>query len=303
MASANCALYCGADVDFVDIDPLTYNMSADGLEEKLSAARESGGRLPKVVVPVHFAGASCDMARIAELAEEYGFKVLEDASHAIGGKYQGKPVGSCEFSDAAVFSFHPVKIVTTGEGGMVVTNDEDLAERLRRLRTHGITRDVGRMDRRPDGPWYYQQIELGYNYRITDIQAALGASQMTRLDEFVSHRNELAERYKELLAGLPLRWQQVPEDVHSAYHLFVVELQGQDRSEVFDAMRESGVGVNVHYIPVYLQPYYRARGFKEGDFPKAETYYEAAMTLPLYPAMTAEQQDTVVCVLRDALGA
>ncbi|GAB4276513.1 MAG: UDP-4-amino-4,6-dideoxy-N-acetyl-beta-L-altrosami ne transaminase [Coriobacteriia bacterium] len=297
VASANCALYCGADIDFVDIDALTYNMSADELEKKLSAVCKRGGRLPKVVVPVHFAGVSCDMARIAELAEEYGFKVLEDASHAIGGRYRGRPVGSCEFSDAAVFSFHPVKIVTTGEGGMVVTNDAGLAERLRRLRTHGITRDATRMDRQPDGPWYYQQVELGYNYRITDIQAALGVSQMTRLDEFVSRRNQLAGRYKELLRGLPVRWQHVPGDVRSAYHLFVIEAEGWERLGVFEAMRKAGIGVNVHYIPVHLQPYYRKLGFKEGDFPKSEAYYELAITLPLYPAMTEEQQDSITDLL------
>jgi UDP-4-amino-4,6-dideoxy-N-acetyl-beta-L-altrosamine transaminase len=266
VASANCALYCGADVDFVDIDPATYNMSVEALEAKLEQA-EAEDSLPSVVIPVHFAGQSCDMARIGELAERYGFTVIEDASHAIGGRYRGRPVGSCEFSSMTVFSFHPVKIVTTGEGGMVLTNDAELAERLRTLRTHGITRDPATMTRASDGPWYYELIELGNNYRMTDIQAALGASQMTRVDEFVTRRNELAERYRRAFEGLPVRWQQQTDGIRSAYHIFVIELEQHDRAEVFDSLRAAGIGVNVHYIPVHLQPLYRERGFQPATSP------------------------------------
>jgi len=300
VASANAGRYCGADIDFVDIDPATYNMSVEALREKLRAEGP-----PDVLVPVHFAGASCDMAEIAELSEKHGFAVLEDASHAIGASYQDEPVGSCRYSNAATFSFHPVKIITTGEGGMAVTNDAELANRCRMLRTHGITRDPDRMQAEPEGPWYYEQQQLGYNFRMTDIQAALGASQMQRIDEFVARRNELAERYKALLAGLPVSWQHVHTDTRSAYHLFVIELAEETppRAEVFAALRESGVGANVHYIPVHLQPYYRALGFEPGDFPNAEAYYERAITLPLYPAMADEDLETVVSALREALGA
>lgn len=300
-ASANCARYVGADVDFVDIDPDTLDMSVEALADKLAAA-EKDGRLPDVVIPVHMGGASCDMAGIRALSERYGFKVLEDASHAIGGEYRDRPVGSCAYSDGATFSFHPVKIVTTGEGGMVVTNDDETAERARLFRTHGITRDPALMAGPSEGPWYYQQIELGYNYRITDIQSALGVSQLRRMDEFVARRNELAGLYREALDGLPVRWQEVPADVRSAYHLFVVRLEGADRAEVYAAMREAGVGVNVHYIPVHLHPYYRALGFGPGDFPAAEAYYASAITLPLYPAMGDKDAGAVVQALRAALG-
>lgn len=302
VASANCALYCGANVDFVDIDPLTYNLSVDALETKLEAAAATA-TLPSVVIPVHFAGLSCDMERIGALAQRYGFTVIEDASHAIGGRYRDRPVGSCEFSSMATFSFHPVKIVTTGEGGMVVTNDDELAERLRTLRTHGITRDPQRMGGADDAPWYYELIELGYNYRITDIQAALGASQMTRINEFVDRRHERAERYIRLLDELPVRCQQLSADARSAYHLFVIELERHDRAKVFAAMREADIGVNVHYIPVHLQPLYRERGFNRGDFLNAEAYYERAITLPLYPDFTEEEQDEVAARLAGILEA
>mgnify|MGYP001150590259 CR=1 FL=1 len=300
VASANCARYVGADVDFVDIDPMTLNMGVEALTAKLENA-EKTGRLPDVVVPVHFGGLSCDMTAIGDLASRYGFRVVEDASHAIGGTHSGKSIGSCEFSDMATFSFHAVKIVTTGEGGMVVTNNDDLAERLRLFRSHGITRDDSRMVGESQGPWYYEQVDLGYNARMTDIQAALGSSQMQRIDEFVSIRNELADRYRKLLVGLPVRWQAVGGAGRSAYHLFVVELLDVDRRRVFDAMRDGGVGVNVHYIPVHLQPYYRDLGFTRGDFPHAEQYYERAITLPLYPTLDDRQQDTVAAVLSETL--
>jgi len=300
VASANCARFVGADVDFVDIDPRTLNMSTAALAEKLESA-EKNGLLPDVVVPVHFAGASCNMARIRELADRYGFKILEDAAHGIGGRYRDAPVGSCRYSDATTFSFHPVKIVTTGEGGMVLTNDARIAQQARLLHTHGVTRDESLMLGDSDGPWYYQQVALGYNFRITDIQAALGASQMRRIDEFISRRNEIAQEYLEAFAGLPVRCQRVPEDVLSAYHLFVVELECHDRAVVYDRLRELNVGSAVHYIPVHLQPYYGDLGFRPGDFPCAEEYYSRALTLPMYPMMGDEDVRAVVTALTATL--
>lgn len=304
VASANCALYCGAQVDFVDIEPESYNLSAARLEEKLLRA-ERAGKLPKVVVPVHFAGQSCDMEAISALAKRFGFTVLEDASHAIGGRYKTSRVGSCAFSDMAVFSFHPVKIVTTGEGGMVLTNRQDLYERLLLLRSHGITREPGKMTEPAHGPWYYQQIELGFNYRMTDIQAALGASQMRRLNEFVEKRQSLAQRYDLLLAGLPVITPVRYRDAYSAFHLYVIRLQLQrlrkSHAEVFAELRSRGIGVNLHYIPVHTQPYYAQLGFRKGDFPEAERYYSEALSLPLYAALNEMQQDAVVQALKDAL--
>lgn len=301
VASANCALYCGADVDFVDIDPATFNISADSLATKLEKA-EADGRLPKVVIPVHFCGQSCDMAAIGALARRYGFSVIEDASHAIGGRYKSRPIGNCDHSDIAVFSFHPVKIVTTAEGGCATTNDDALAERMRLLRTHGITRDPKLMTQKPDGPWYYQQIELGLNYRMTDMQAALGCAQMQRLEEFVARRHELVQRYDALLADLPLDLPYRHSDNYSAFHLYVVQLQLKEieRShlEVFELLRAEGIGVNLHYIPIYLQPYYRKMGFEPGYCPNAEDYYSRSISIPLYYAMTNEQQDRVVGALR-----
>lgn len=297
VASANCGLYCGARVDFVDIDLRTYNMGVDELAKKLVDAEKSG-RLPRVVIPVHFAGQSCEMAVIAELAERYGFSVIEDASHAIGGRYRDTKIGSCAFSDMTVFSFHPVKIITTGEGGMILTNRDDLYERLIRLRSHGITRDPGLMEGESHGPWYYQQIELGYNYRMTDIQAALGTSQMARLDEFVARRHFLAGRYDMLLGELPvtLPWQS--PDSYAAYHLYVIRLKldniGKTRRQVFEALREGGIAVNLHYVPVHTQPYYRRLGFEPGDFPRAEEYYRGAISIPLYFGLTEGEQDYVV---------
>ncbi|MGD0622023.1 MAG: UDP-4-amino-4,6-dideoxy-N-acetyl-beta-L-altrosamine transaminase [Thermacetogeniaceae bacterium] len=304
VASANCAIYCGAQVDFVDIDPRTYNMSPEKLAEKLSRTG-ANDRLPKVVVPVHFSGQSCTMQRIHELAVEYGFIVIEDASHAIGGSYKQLKVGSCSFSDMTVFSFHPVKIITTGEGGMVLTNREDLYEILVRLRSHGITRDPRVMLDEPDGPWYYQQIDLGYNYRMADLQAALGLSQLGRIDAFVARRRELAARYHQALHDLPLTLPWQHPDSYSAYHLYVIRLHLQrlekTRLEVFEVLRQAGIGVNVHYIPVHTQPYYRRLGFKHGDFPEAERYYEEAITLPLYYALSEEDQDYVIDNLKKVL--
>jgi len=305
VASANCGLYCGARVDFVDIDPHTYNLCPEALAEKLAVA-EREGRLPKVVVPVHFAGQSCDMAAIHALSERYGFRIIEDASHAIGGRYQGEPVGCGRYSDITVFSFHPVKIITTGEGGMAVTNAPELAERMTRLRSHGITRDPEQMTHAPDGPWYYQQVDLGFNYRMTEMHAALGLSQLERLDAYVARRNELAERYDRLLADLPFTTPWQHPDSYSGRHLYVIRLQLDeiDRSHraVFESLREQGIGVNLHYIPVHTQPWYRQMGFRTGDFPKAEHYYAEAISLPVFPLMTERQQDQVVAALGEVLG-
>jgi UDP-4-amino-4,6-dideoxy-N-acetyl-beta-L-altrosamine transaminase len=299
VASANCGIYCGASVDFVDIDPRTFNMDPRALEMKLHRAADDG-RLPKVVVPVHFAGHSCPMERIGQLAAQFGFRVIEDASHAIGGSYDNEPIGACPHSDMAVLSFHPVKIVTTGEGGAITTNDPDLAARLRRLRHHGVTREPTSLSRSDEGPWYYEQTELGFNYRITDLQCALGASQLKRLRPFVARRNELALRYQEKLADLPVEWQAAP-DGRSAFHLFVINVDAERRRELFVGMREAGIGVNVHYIPIHLQPFYRERGFGPGDFPAAERYYARAITLPLFPALKEAEQDQVVDTLSSLL--
>lgn len=304
VASANCGLYCGAQVDFVDIDPRTYNLCAKALEKKLITA-EKEGALPKVVIPVHFSGQPCDMATIHALSQKYGFKIIEDASHAIGGKYKDEPIGNCRYSDITVFSFHPVKIVTTAEGGVAVTNDPKLAEQLNLLRSHGITRDESLMTKPADGPWYYQQIELGYNYRMTDMQAALGVSQMQCLDEYVAKRHELAKRYNELLKELPITLPWEIEDSYSGLHLYVIRLQldkiSKTHLEVFNGMREAGILVNLHYIPVHLQPYYQEMGFKEGQFPEAEQYYKEAISLPMFPTMTEEQQNRVVSTLKELL--
>jgi UDP-4-amino-4,6-dideoxy-N-acetyl-beta-L-altrosamine transaminase len=300
-ASANCARYCGASVDFVDIEPDTYNMSVPALAAKLAVA-EKAGRLPKVLVPVHFGGQPCDMPAIAELARRYRFRVVEDASHALGAEFGSEKVGSGAWSDITVLSFHPVKIITTGEGGLAATNDADLARRLRLLRTHGITRDAAQITRPSEGPWYYEQIELGFNYRMTDIQAALGTSQITRLSDFISRRRALAQRYSSVLAGLRVRLPVELAGRKSAWHLYVINLErGKSRRAVYDAMRSRGVAVNVHYMPVYLMPYYRELGFCEGHCPNAEAYYQAALTLPLFPALTDAEQDDVGRALRESL--
>ena len=306
VASANCGLYCGAQVDFVDIDPRTYNLCPQALERKLVDA-ERGGRLPKVVVAVHLCGQPCNMAAIHALGQRYGFKIIEDASHAIGGKYKNEPIGNGCYSDITVFSFHPVKIITTAEGGMALTNDAELANKMSRLRSHGIIRDAAEMSHEPDGPWYYQQIDLGFNYRMTELQGALGVSQMARLDQYVARRHALAARYDELFAELPLTrpWQH--PDGYSGLHLYVIRLKlaliGKTHREVFESLRAQGIGVNLHYIPVHTQPYYRRMGFKVGDFPEAERYYAEAISLPMFQAMTETQQNAVVAALHTALSA
>ncbi|ELS33346.1 MULTISPECIES: UDP-4-amino-4,6-dideoxy-N-acetyl-beta-L-altrosamine transaminase [Pseudanabaena] len=304
VASANCGLYCGAKVDFVDIDPHTYNLSIEALEQKLANASKQGC-LPKVLVPVHFAGQSCEMKKIAALSQQYGFHVLEDASHAIGGKYLGKAIGCCAFSDLAVFSFHPVKIITTGEGGIVLTNRVDLYEKLIKLRSHGITRNPELMQGESHGDWYYQQLELGFNYRMTDIQAALGSSQMQRLEEFVSRRRFLAQRYNYLLQNLPIILPYQHSDTDSSWHLYVIRLNldkiQKTHRQVFEELRQLGIGVNLHYIPVHTQPYYQKLGFKWGDFPRSEGYYRNAISIPLYYGLSDQEQDLVITNLQKIL--
>lgn len=304
VASANCGLYCGAQVDFVDIDPATYNMSPKLLEEKLIQAKEEG-KLPKIVVPVHLCGQPCDMKAIGKLAKEYGFKVIEDASHAIGGRYQNQPIGSCEYSDITVFSFHPVKIVTTAEGGAALTNQSALADKMMLFRSHGITRAPELMTGESHGGWYYQQVDLGFNYRMTEIQAALGVSQMKRLDGFVASRHQLAKGYCQKLANLPLVLPYQLPETYSGLHLFVIRLRLDEitltQKQVFDALRERGIGVNIHYIPVHTQPYYQNMGFTDGEFPESERYYSEALSIPMFHGMSEEQQDTVVQTLIDIL--
>lgn len=305
VASANCGRYCGAELDFVDIDPDTGLMSVAALAAKLEQA-ERNGTLPKVVVPVHLTGSSCAMAAIGALAERYGFAVLEDASHAIGGRYRGEPVGNCRHSAITVFSFHPVKIITTGEGGLATTNDLLLAQRMAELRSHGIVRETERFERPAAGPWVYEQQQLGFNYRITDIQAALGLSQLQRLDEIVAERNRQLQRYRELLADLPVQLLEVPEDVISSVHLAVIRLQqatAKQHRQVFEGLRAAGIGVQLHYSPVHLQPYYRAVGFAEGQFPEAEAYASSAISLPLFAGLSAADQHRVAAALAEQLQA
>lgn len=305
VASSNCALYCGAQVDFVDIDPRTYNLCPQALERKLVEAKRLG-RLPKIVVPVHLSGQPCDLARIHALAQTYGFRIIEDASHAIGGRYKGEPIGNGRYSDITVFSFHPVKIITTAEGGMALTNNDVLAEKMALLRSHGITRDPTLMTREPEGGWYYEQIALGYNYRMTDMQAALGLSQLRRVDDYVARRNEQAARYDRLLAPLPVLTPWQHPDSYSGRHLYVIRLKpgaaGKTHRQVFAELRDAGIGVNLHYIPVYRQPHYEKMGFTAGLCPEAEKYYQEAITLPLFPTMNEEQQDQVIAVLTRVLG-
>jgi len=304
VASANCGLYCGADIDFVDIDPDTYNMSSSKLEEKLIQAKKNN-KLPKIVIPVHYAGQSCDMKRIYELSQKYGFSIIEDASHAIGSKYLGKPVGSCRFSNITVFSFHPVKIITTAEGGLATTNSVELASKMELFRSHGITRSPELMTKESEGGWYYQQIALGFNYRMTELQAALGTSQMQRLDNFVNQRHQLQERYTDLLKGLPLVLPHQSEDSWSALHLYPVQLNldeiGKSHQQVFLELRDNELGVNLHYIPVHMQPYYQDMGFKLGDFPQSELYYSRAISIPLHHGLAFAEQDKIANILQRAL--
>ncbi len=298
-ASANVALLCGASVDFVDIDDDTYNMSVECLEQKLKQARAQN-KLPKVVMPVHFSGQSCDMKRIYELSQEYGFKIIEDASHAIGARYENNPVGCCQYSDITVFSFHPVKIITTGEGGMAMTNSKELATKMSLLRTHGITRDPAFLINQNEGSWYYEQQFLGLNYRITDIQCALGISQLSRIDEFLVQRNKLAALYTTSLAHFPFKLPTLKNACFSSWHLYCIQVVNIDRKDFFEIMRAKNIGVNVHYIPVYWQPYYRKIGFTEGLCPVAESYYKQAITLPLHPDLTDHQFNYILDSLQQS---
>jgi UDP-4-amino-4,6-dideoxy-N-acetyl-beta-L-altrosamine transaminase len=301
VASANCALYCGANIDFVDIDPRTYNICPKALARKLEQA-ELAGKLPKIVIPVHFAGQPCDMQAIHVLAKKYNFFIIEDASHAIGATYLTTKIGDCSYSDITIFSFHPVKLITTGEGGMALTNNPDLHHKLILLRSHGITRDQDHMTKQSEGDWYYQQIALGYNYRMTDIQAALGRSQLQQLDKFIERRRHLVERYDAEFSQLPilLPWQHT--DGKSAWHLYVIQLHNADkRQAVFNALIKAGIHVNVHYIPIHTQPFYQRLGFNIGDYPEAEMYYQRAITLPLYYKLRDEEQSYIIEKLRNAL--
>ena len=307
VASANCGLYCGARVDFIDIDPITWNISVDHLKDKLKLAKKEG-RLPKVIVAVHLGGFPCDMKEIHALSQEYNFAVIEDACHAIGGQYQGEPVVSCRYSNITVFSFHPVKTITTGEGGMAVTNSSELSEKMGLARSHGITRNPKLMDKEPDGPWYYQQTGLGYNYRMTDLQAALGISQLQRLDESVAKRHEISDKYDQVLYDLPLRLPQRSQSKtkYSGMHLYIVRYNldeiGKGYGEIFNFLKDKGIGVNLHYIPIHTQPLYQRMGFREGDFPESERYYTEAMSLPLYPELSEKNQQRVISTIFDAVG-
>lgn len=305
VASANCALYCGADIDFVDIDPKTYNLSSKALSEKLAHAKQNNLPLPKVVIPVHLCGQPCEMDKIHALSIEYGFAIIEDASHAIGGHYKKNPIGNCEYSDITVFSFHPVKIITTAEGGVATTNNSVLAKKMNLLRSHGITRDESLMEEPSHGGWYYEQLDLGLNYRMTDMQAALGLSQMSRLHEFVTKRNKLSLVYDDLLKNLPLETPFQIEDSYSARHLYVIRLKlaniSLSHKEVFERLRTNGIGVNLHYIPVYLHPYYKKLGFNQEQFPESNKYYQEAISIPIFHAMTFDQQDKVIRVLSGIL--
>lgn len=304
VASANCALYCGASVDFVDIDQSSYNICPIYLEAKLKQARQDGN-LPKVLVAVHLAGQSCDMEKIAALAKEYNFAIIEDASHAVGGKYKGAPIGNCRYSDITVFSFHPVKIITTAEGGLAVTNSPELAEKMQLLRSHGITRDEGKMTQKSDGPWYYQQVELGFNYRMTELQAALGLSQFDRLDHYVKERHRIAEIYNSQLTNLPITLHRQDPDCYSAYHLYIIRLNLNEiektHHDIFCTLRDRGIGVNLHYIPIHLQPYYARMGFKQGDYPNAERYYEEALSLPLFPGLSKSDLSKVINSVKEVI--
>jgi len=305
VASANCALYCNAQIDFVDIIPETYNLCPIALEKKLVQAKKDN-KLPKIVIPVHLAGQSCDMNRIYELSQEYSFKIIEDASHAIGGKYKNEPIGQSRYSDITIFSFHPVKIITSAEGGMAITNNFELAEKMELLRTHGITRNNSLMKRIPDGPWYYEQIDLGFNYRMSDIHAALGISQMKRIDEYIEKRHNIVEKYNTSFQGLPIKTPFQTQDTFSSFHLYIIRieniLENTSKLKKFHMhLINKKIGVNLHYIPLHIQPYYREMGFKMGDFPQAEKYYREAVSLPIYPNLTEENQNIVIEEVKHAL--
>ena len=304
VASANCALYCGAKVSFVDIDPKTYNISVEYLEEKLIKAKQEN-KLPKIVIPVHFAGQSCEMKKIHSLSKEYGFRIIEDASHAIGGMYLNAPIGNCKYSDITVFSFHPVKIITTAEGGLATTNSKQLADKMNQLRTHGINRDKELMVGPSEGEWYYQQVDLGFNYRMTELNAALGISQLKRLNNFVESRRNLKKRYDDLLSDLPIIRPFQIKDSNSSFHLYPIQINlnnvKRSRKQIFDTMRQHDIGVNIHYIPIHRQPYFSNLGFKIGDFPNAEKYYSRAISIPLFPSMSEDQQNIVVNTLKMVL--
>ena len=304
VASANCGLYCGAKVDFVDIDPLTYNLSSEDLEKKLIQAKNDN-KLPKIVIPVHFSGQSCNMKKIHLLSQEYNFKIIEDASHAIGGKYLDQPIGGCQYSDITVFSFHPVKIITTAEGGLATTNNKELLGRMQLFRSHGVTRDPELMTKEAEGEWYYQQVDLGFNYRMTELQAALGVSQMNRLDEFIVNRHVLQKRYDQLLSDLPVITPHQSNFSYSALHLYPIQIDtkktNKNRSKIFDALRLNNIGVNVHYIPVHMQPYYEKMGFEFGDFPTAESYYSNTISLPMFSKLSFNSQDMIISTLQKVL--
>ncbi len=294
VASANCALYCGAEIDFVDIDSRTWCMSEVELEKKLQKHKQQKLKMPKVVIPVHLSGQSCNMEVIHKLSKKFGFSIIEDASHAVGSIYKNKPVGNCFFSDITVFSFHPVKIITTGEGGAALTNNKEIYTKLKRLRSHGITKDLNEMVNNRNGEWYYEQIELGFNYRMSDLHAALGISQLNQLDYFVKKRNQVSDIYKKTLNFTKIKEQFVPEDVISSRHLYPIRVSKSERNKLFNLLRNNNFGVNLHYLPVHLHPYYRKIGFKEGDFPEAELYSKEAISLPIYPDLNKEDQMRIV---------
>lgn len=304
VASANCALFCGAEVDFVDIDPLTWNISVEILEEKLKTARKRK-KIPKILVLVHLAGNPCDLKKIFDLSKEYGFSIIEDASHALGSKYSEEQIGSSTYSDISVFSFHPVKNITTGEGGMILTNNKEIAEKVNLYRSHGVTRDTNKMFNKNEGLWYYEQLLLGFNFRMNEIQASLGISQMNSLDKFISKRNEVSQMYMKNLKNLPLTFQKVRNEDLSAWHLFIIHLKLDQleltRLEIYNSLREKGIGVNVHYIPVHLQPFYRNLGFKQGDYPNSESYYDGALTIPMYTKLKKKDIEFVIQALQESI--
>jgi UDP-4-amino-4,6-dideoxy-N-acetyl-beta-L-altrosamine transaminase len=300
VASANCALYCGANIDFVDIDVATRNIDIDALANKLIRAAQSNS-LPKALIVVHFSGLSCDMQIIHALTQQYAIVLIEDAAHALGGSYQQQKVGGCQYSDMSVLSFHPVKSITSAEGGAVLTNNKSYDDKIKLFAKHGVTRDVKQMVTESHGPWYYQQLELGYNYRLSDLHAALGLSQLSKLDTFINRRTELALRYQKMLIDLPIKLPVFNNNSNSAWHIYMVELIRHDRKTVFEQLHAKGIGVNVHYIPIHLHPYYQRMGFKQGDFPIAENFYNNVLTLPLFPSLSDEQQTSVIDVLHEVL--